>query len=85
VTGSRSDTGVFDATYSRFADDVYAEIRREAFGEDIGQTSWLTADELRRFCDTLALDSSSELLEVASGSGGPALFTVDVTGCRWSA
>lgn len=78
----REDTGVFDAAYGHFADELYAEIRREAFGEDIGQTSWLTADEQRGFCDWLALDSSSELLEVASGSGGPALFTVEQTGCR---
>ena len=78
----REDTGVFDAAYGHFADELYAEIRREAFGEDIGQTSWLTADEQRGFCDWLELDSSSELLEVASGSGGPALFTVEHTGCR---
>jgi SAM-dependent methyltransferase len=83
VTGSRrDDTGVFDAAYSRFADELYADIRREAFGEDIGQTSWLTADEQRDFCSWLELDPSSELLEVASGSGGPALFTVEATGCR---
>jgi cyclopropane fatty-acyl-phospholipid synthase-like methyltransferase len=30
----------------------------------------------------LGVDTSSELLEVASGSGGPALFTVETTGCR---
>ena len=78
----REDTGVFDAAYGRFADELYADIRREAFGEDIGQTSWLTADEQRGFCSWLELGSSSELLEVASGSGGPALFTVEETGCR---
>jgi SAM-dependent methyltransferase len=78
----RDDTGVFDAAYGRFADELYAAIRREAFGEDIGQTSWLTANEQRGFCSWLDLSSSSELLEVASGSGGPALFTVEETGCR---
>jgi SAM-dependent methyltransferase len=78
----REGTGVFDAAYARFADELYAEIRREAFGEDIGQTSWLTADEQRTFCEWLDLGPSSEVLEVASGSGGPALFTVETTGCR---
>jgi len=77
----REGTGVFDAAYSRFADELYAEIRRDAFGEDIGQTSWVTADEQRRFCDWLELDETSEVLEVASGSGGPALLTVERTGC----
>jgi SAM-dependent methyltransferase len=76
------DTGFYDTAYGRFADELFASIRREAFGEDIGQNSWLTVDEQRRFCDWLGLDSSSELLEVGSGSGGPALFTAATTGCR---
>jgi SAM-dependent methyltransferase len=76
------DTRFYDATYGRFADELYASIRREAFGEDIGQNSWLTADEQRTFCEWLELDSSTELLEIGSGSGGPALFTARVTGCR---
>lgn len=76
------DTGFYDAAYGRFADELCASIRREAFGEDIGQNSWLTADEQRRFCGWLGLDSSSELLEVGSGSGGPALYTAAMTGCR---
>lgn len=82
VTPAGDDTGLYDTTYGRFADELYASIRREAFGEDIGQTSWLTADEQRAFCDWLGLDPSTELLEVASGSGGPALFTVAETRCR---
>jgi len=79
---SAGDTGFYDVAYGRFADRLYASIRREAFGEDIGQNSWLTADEQHVFCGWLGLDSSSELLEVGSGSGGPALFTAVTTGCR---
>jgi SAM-dependent methyltransferase len=82
VSASGDDTGFYDLGYGRFADVLYASIRREAFGEDIGQNSWLTADEQRLFCGWLGLDSSSYLLEVGSGSGGPALFTVATTGCR---
>jgi hypothetical protein len=33
----------YDANYGNFQSELYAEIRREAFGEDIGQNSWLTA------------------------------------------
>lgn len=76
------DTRFYDTTYGRFADELYAAIRREAFGEDIGQSSWLTADEQRAFCAWLGVDASTDLLDVASGSGGPALFTAAVTGCR---
>ena len=33
------------ASYRNFANELYGEIRHEAFGEDIGQTGCLTADE----------------------------------------
>jgi SAM-dependent methyltransferase len=82
VAWASDDTGFYDVGYGRFGDELYASIRREAFGEDIGQNSWLTADEQRRFCGQLRLDSSSDLLEVGSGSGGPALFAAATTGCR---
>ncbi len=72
----------YDSVYGGFADDLNAEIRAEAFGEEIGQNSWLTADEHRGFFRMLGLDESTEVLEVASGSGGPALFMVRETGCR---
>lgn len=72
----------YNSAYGHFAADVLAEVRREAFGEDIGQNSWLTADELLRFLQWLEPGPDSEVLEVASGSGGPALFTAKMTRCR---
>ena len=47
--------GAYDANYCHFAQDVLARVRREAYGEDIGQHSWLSADECRMFCDWLEL------------------------------
>ncbi len=38
----------YNLTYGNFANPVLAEIRQETFGEDIGQNSWLTANEYRR-------------------------------------
>jgi SAM-dependent methyltransferase len=61
---------------------VYAEVRREAFGEDIGQNSWLTIEELERFSSWLELEPSARLLDVACGSGGPALHLARLTGCK---
>jgi cyclopropane fatty-acyl-phospholipid synthase-like methyltransferase len=75
-------TGYYDGAYARSSDELYAAIRREAFGEDIGQFSWLTADEYATFADALAIDAGSHVLEVACGTGGPALFLADRTGCR---
>jgi hypothetical protein len=75
-------TGYYDTLYGTFADEIEAAVRSEAFGEEIGQNSWLTADEHRGFFQLLELRASSQVLDVASGSGGPALFMARTTGCR---
>jgi hypothetical protein len=36
-------SGHYDANYGNFQTELYAQIRHEAFGEDIGQNSWLTS------------------------------------------
>jgi SAM-dependent methyltransferase len=73
---------LFDSTYGHFEEDVLARVRRKTFGEDFGQNSWTTAEEYRRWIQWLGLGEGSTALEVASGSGGPALFLVHETGCR---
>ncbi len=71
----------YGATYEGFASQLYAAIRREAFGEDVGQTGWLTADEQDLFMSWLELDADSRLLDVACGSGGPTLRIARQSGC----
>ena len=73
---------LFDSTYSNFTEEVLDAIRKETFGTDIGQNSWLTVDEYERWLPWLNLTSDSHLLEVASGSGGPARHVARATGCR---
>ena len=73
---------LFDSTYSNFETEVLERIRRMTFGEDFGQNSWTTSEEYRGWMDWLGLGRDSHLLEVASGSGGPAVFAAEVTGCR---
>lgn len=69
----------YDATYGRFDDPVYHAIRRETWGEDIGQNGWITAPEQDRFIEWLSLGPGSRLLDVACGSGGPALRIAERT------
>lgn len=71
----------YDASYGNFASELYAEIRREANGEDIGQSSWISVDEQDRFLDALRLSPGKKLLDVCCGSGGPALRVAARTGC----
>jgi SAM-dependent methyltransferase len=73
---------LYGAQYGNFASDLYAEIRREAVGEEIGQNGWNTAAEQDQFIQWLGLGSSDHLLDVACGAGGPALRLARLTGCR---
>src|SRR5450755_1916310 len=73
--------GHYNANYGNFQTELYAQIRRESFGEDIGQNSWLTSGELDRFVDWLDLSPGKALLDVACGAGGPALRIAATTGC----
>ncbi len=73
---------LFDSTYGHFTEDVLTTIRRETFGQDIGQNSWLTVEEYDRFISWLRVWPEQHVLEVASGSGGPALYLADRTSCH---
>jgi cyclopropane fatty-acyl-phospholipid synthase-like methyltransferase len=72
----------YRSAYGKFASQLYAEIRAEAFGEDIGQQSWLSADEQDRLIAWLDLQPDHRLLDVGCGSGGPTLRIAERTGCR---
>ncbi len=71
----------YDAQYAGFASDLYAAIRAEAFGEDIGQNGWLTADEHDLFIAWLGVGPGHTVLDVACGSGRTTLRIARITGC----
>jgi len=81
ATSPKANRGHYDSNYGNFESDLYAEIRREAFGEDIGQNSWLTADEQDRFMERLELSSAKRVLDIGCGAGGPALRIAEKSGC----
>jgi SAM-dependent methyltransferase len=70
------------SAYGNFTEQVLAAVRAETFGKDIGQNSWLTVDEFDRFISWLQVGSQHHVIEVASGSGGPARYLAERTGCR---
>src|SRR6266568_3295492 len=80
-SNSLPPAGHYNANYGNFQTELYAQIRREAFGEDIGQNSWLTADEQDRFLEWLDLSPGKTLLDAACGAGGPALRIASTVGC----
>src|SRR5262249_6243537 len=80
VMAARVDA--FCHAYANFADEVLARIRAETYGHDIGQNSWVTVDEYEGYVESLGLNEQSSVLEVASGSGGPALYLAGRCGCH---
>jgi SAM-dependent methyltransferase len=68
--------------YARFDSAMAVELRREVYGEDIGQQGWRTATEQSEIAEFLRLVPESHVLDVACGAGGPSLALVERTGCR---
>ncbi len=73
---------LYDNVYGDFGSSAEAAVRRETYGEDLGQSSWLTAREWLEFADLLGVGAGSEVLEVGSGSGGPAAYLAAARDCR---
>ena len=73
---------LYNSTYGNFQESVLAEIRRETYGEDIGQSSWITTKEYDTFYSWLNLSPGDHLFEIASGSGGPSLYLARKFKCR---
>jgi SAM-dependent methyltransferase len=72
---------LYDNVYSDFESSAETAVRCAAFGEDIGQSSWLTAGDWLRFADLAGVRENSRVLEVGSGSGGPAAYLAAERGC----
>ncbi|MEP6495316.1 MAG: methyltransferase domain-containing protein [bacterium] len=72
----------YESFYREFDSPLMRGLRREAYGEDIGQHSWVGAEELRADIPRLALSPASRLLDLGCGPCGPLTFVLAATGCR---
>jgi SAM-dependent methyltransferase len=73
---------LYGTAYANFATQALALVRRGTYGEDFGQSSWVTADEYRRFFRLVDLGPTDHVLDVGCGSGGPAMFLGREVGCH---
>lgn len=72
----------YDSFYKEFDSPLMRQLRLEAYGEDIGQHSWVTAEELRKDISRLALSRSSRFLDLGCGPCGPLTFVLGSVGCH---
>ena len=73
---------LYDNAYAHYDAEVYRQIRVETYGEDLGQTSWVTTEESDEIPRTLGLTPTSYALEIGCGSGRYALQVAATVGCR---
>ncbi len=71
---------LYDSAYANYRSQIYQQIRMETYGQDLGQTSWVTTEESREIPQMLNLEASSSVLEIGCGSGGYALYLVKTVG-----
>src|SRR5580765_7157694 len=80
-TRSEPIADAYESFYREFDSPLMRKVRLEAYGEDIGQNSWVSAAELREDAARLRLTSSSRLLDVGCGPCGPLTFLIAAVGC----
>jgi SAM-dependent methyltransferase len=73
---------LYNSSYGNYERDAYREVRLETYGEDFGQTSWVTTEESHQIPQLLELTADSSVLEIGCGSGRYALQVVETAGCK---
>jgi SAM-dependent methyltransferase len=71
----------YQSLYESFDSPLMSQFRLEAYGEDIGQHSWVTAEDLRGDATRLKLTRAARLLDLGCGPCGPLTFLMKTTGC----
>lgn len=77
-----SERRTYDEFYKNFDSPLMRQLRTEAYEKDIGQHSWVTADELEEGVHRLELSHSSRLLDLGCGPCGPLAYIVGLIGCH---
>jgi SAM-dependent methyltransferase len=73
---------LYHNAYGNYAAEAYRQVSLETYGEDFGQTSWVTNAESAEIPRLLALGGASVVLEVGCGSGAYALHLAEKLGCQ---
>ena len=73
---------LYNGAYGNYEAEIYRQIRIETYGEDLGQTSWVTTEESNQIPQILSLAQHASVFELGCGSGRYALQVAEKCGCR---
>ena len=73
---------LYDTAYGNYQSHLYQQVRVETYGEDLGQTSWVTTEESSEIPRLLEMKVDSSVLELGCGSGEYALHLAEKVGCH---
>lgn len=71
----------YESFYRDFDSPLMQQMRREAYDEDIGQHSWVRAEEVRRDVERLELSSATRFVDLGCGPCGPLTFILASVRC----
>ena len=77
-----SKVEIYDIAYEDYTSELYHQIRRDTYGNDLGLTSWVSPDESNQIPTQLKIVEDSNVLELGCGSGGYAIYVAERTACR---
>ena len=77
-----ANVDLYSTSYGHYALKTYGEIRRETYGEDYGQTSWMSTAESHEIPELLKLSNKPSVLEIGCGSGRLCSSSGKILGCR---
>jgi SAM-dependent methyltransferase len=72
---------LYNTAYGNSETEVYSGLRRETYGIELGQTSWMNSAEVAEIPRRLKLRAASKVLEIGCGAGGCALHFAATIGC----
>ena len=82
MTPRESSGQGYDNIYEQFDAPLQRQLRSEAYGKDIGQHSWVTAEDLDQDIARLQISAASRVLDLGCGPAGPLTYVVAQTGCH---
>jgi hypothetical protein len=62
----REKVDLYNSSYGNSEIEVYSELRRKTYGVDLGQTSWVSRQELAEIPGLLQIDAKSAAEPVAA-------------------